>query len=344
MDENNDINHDFRSENQPDYEIPPQSESVETSDQLSHRPDSSQIPETHPSQETTAVTALRETNLAPEAVGPESSSFFPSEQALRSHHQIIIPKLITNAVILAVLFGLGMAISIAYHRIKSRSAQSPAAVVAPQSVQKQETPTPKAATPVSRGLYEVKTTVAGRGSGIFIRLPPEMLVPICDSQACTSYGSYLSGGTRFTVSIRSDQALISNFSDANITDANSTPFVNRNMTLNGKNAREFTGDFEGTTSGGFRFTKMHGVLIQLDQRGVLELNHFAPAGINVDFDRDDEVFSQIISTVTFPDTLSATPDKCLQYVSSPCDIRSCDYNQKLCQMTPFPTRSPNETK
>jgi hypothetical protein len=68
---------------------------------------------------------------------------------------------------------------------------------------------------------------------------------------------------------------------------------------------EYSGDFTGTTAGGFSFSRMRGVFLALTDDFALELNHFTPSGSEADFVSDDVLFDQIISTVSY--TGSSTP-------------------------------------
>ncbi len=130
------------------------------------------------------------------------------------------------------------------------------------------------------------------------RLPPEVLEPICDSQTCVSEGTYLPGGTRFTISVKSHATPVTDFSRSVITDANGKAFTTTPATIGDKNALSFTGT-NGTTSGGYAFTQIKGVLINISPLGSLELNHFTPSGITTDFGSDDILFDKIVSSLDF---------------------------------------------
>lgn len=156
------------------------------------------------------------------------------------------------------------------------------------------TPTTVAATPTPTDPFTSwrTSTVAG----ISFKLPPDVLIPICDGISCVSQGTYLPGGTRLTVAPRGPSAFV--------TDANGIAFVNKDATISGHIATEFSGTFTGRTISGYAFTQMHGFMIEVTPTATLEINHFTPAGITADFAKDDVLFSKIVETLELP--LSAT--------------------------------------
>jgi hypothetical protein len=137
------------------------------------------------------------------------------------------------------------------------------------------------------------------------RLPPSVLPPICDGQTCPSEGTYLEGGTRLTVSSKITQPII-NFAKLIVKDAGGRVFETKEATVSGLTAVDFSGTFTGQTTGGYSFTRMHGVMIMIAPTITVEINHFAPNGIAVDFDADDAMFTQILKTVNITSTSSAT--------------------------------------
>lgn len=145
--------------------------------------------------------------------------------------------------------------------------------------------------------------------GIRFFLPPDVLTPVCDGEQCASQGTYLPAGTRFTVAARgSGQLLVDARGNVLITDSFGTPFTIEEVTLaSGRKALEYTGDFRGTTVGGYTFTRMRGLMIEIDEDETLEMNHFAPAGVDTDFVQDDELFDAIVASlsVNVPSTTSA---------------------------------------
>lgn len=169
---------------------------------------------------------------------------------------------------------------------------------------------PKTSTPTARSTPSVATPTPADPfagwqaltiAGVSYKLPPDVSSPTCDSTGCVSQGTNLPGGTRFTLATRGG-------SSAFVTDANGVAFVNKEATVSGHVATEFFGTFAGRTSGGYGFTQMHGFMITLTPTLTLEVNHFTPTGVSVDFATDDALFTQIISTLNFsPVPIATTP-------------------------------------
>ncbi len=143
--------------------------------------------------------------------------------------------------------------------------------------------------------------------GISYKLPPEVLSPTCDTTTCMSQGTYLTGGTRFTVAPRGAGQLLTDFRGSQISDVGGIVFTTKSTTVNGHAATQFTGSFGGKTVGGYGFTQMRGYMIEVTLTLSLELNHFTPNGVTADFAGDDTLFDQIVSTLVLPATVSATP-------------------------------------
>jgi len=140
--------------------------------------------------------------------------------------------------------------------------------------------------------------------GISFKLPPELLSPICDGSACGSQGTYLPGGTRFTVAIRGDGQVLPDYRGKIISDLKGIPFPLKETTLMGRTATEYTGTFTGTTVGGYVFTQMHGFMIPITETMSFEINHFTPNGITADFIKDEDLFGQILQTLIVPGSVS----------------------------------------
>ena len=138
------------------------------------------------------------------------------------------------------------------------------------------------------------------------RLPASVLSPICDAQTCPSEGTYLEGGSRLTVSTKTTSAPIVNFAKLIVKDGGGRVFETKETTVAGLLAVDFSGTFAGITTGGYSFTRMHGVMIQITPTVTVEINHFAPNGITSEFEKDDAIFSQILKTVNVISTPSAT--------------------------------------
>lgn len=134
---------------------------------------------------------------------------------------------------------------------------------------------------------------------IQFQLPASVLPPICDGSACGSQGTYLPGGTRFTVAARGAGQVLADFRGKIISDAGGKPFATKQKTIAGKQATEFSTAATGSTIGGYAFSTMHGYMIEVTDVLSLEINHFAPSGIQADFAADDALFEAIVATLTF---------------------------------------------
>ena len=150
---------------------------------------------------------------------------------------------------------------------------------------------PATPTPVDPFANWKTSTIAG----LSYKLPPDVLAPVCDGASCASQGTYLPGGTRFTVAPRGPSAFV--------TDANGVAFINKDATVSGHIATDFFGTFTGRTITGYVFTQMHGFMIEVTPTLTLEINHFTPTGVTTDFAKDDVLFDRILSTLTFSSTL-----------------------------------------
>ena len=158
------------------------------------------------------------------------------------------------------------------------------------------------------------TTKASFG-GVTFQLPPDVLSPICDGTGCASQGTYLPGGTRFTVAPRGAGQALADFRGSVISDVGGISFTSRATTVADRPAMEFTGVFTGRTVSGYGFSRMRGVMIELTPTTSIEVNHFTPNGIVADFAADDTLFDAILKTikiagsptVTTTVTLTKTP-------------------------------------
>lgn len=136
--------------------------------------------------------------------------------------------------------------------------------------------------------------------GISYKLPSDVLTPVCDGTTCRSQGTYLPGGTRFTVALRGDGQVLPDYRGKIISDLKGIPFTIKETVIGGNTATEFEGSFIGTTVSGYVFTQMHGFMIPVTDVISLEINHFSPNGLTTDFTQDDILFSQILETLTIP--------------------------------------------
>lgn len=140
-------------------------------------------------------------------------------------------------------------------------------------------------------------------SGVMLRLPPDVLPLVCDDAKCSSQGTYLPGGTRFTVAPRGVGQILPDFRGKIISDVIGKEFTVKPTTVKGKTATEFTGSFTGNTVSGYSFTRMRGYMIELTPDTSLEINHFSPNGITTDFAADDTLFEKIISGLELSGTI-----------------------------------------
>lgn len=135
--------------------------------------------------------------------------------------------------------------------------------------------------------------------GISFKLPQEMLAPICDGESCASQGTYLSNGSRFTVAARGKgQLLVDARGNIVVTDSSGKLFSTKQITLiGGRKALEYSGLFSGTTVGGYTFSQMRGIMIEIDEDETLEMNHFTPSGVSAEFAKDDVLFDKIVASL-----------------------------------------------
>jgi hypothetical protein len=146
-------------------------------------------------------------------------------------------------------------------------------------------------------------------AGVTFQLPPDVLAPICDGTGCASQGTYLAGGTRFTVAPRGAGQALADFRGRVVSDIGGVAFTTKPTTVAGLPATEFTGTFTGKTISGYGFSRMRGVMIELSATTSLEINHFAPNGIIADFALDEVTFDAILKTVKVSGTAATTPTK-----------------------------------
>lgn len=146
-------------------------------------------------------------------------------------------------------------------------------------------------------------------AGMGYKLPPSVLAPVCDGTDCRSQGTYLPGGTRFTVAPRGKGQVLPDFRGKVVSDIAGRAFVVRNATVGTRQATEFTGSFSGETVSRYPFTQMRGFMIVLSDDLSLEINHFAPTGVKTDFAADEVVFEDILKTLEFPAGLTVTAEK-----------------------------------
>lgn len=208
-----------------------------------------------------------------------------------------------------VLFGLGMAASMALRSIV------PGDLDFSFFAKKESTPTP---VPTRSSIEDVKETpkeneITGAVIGwkhypivsgstrlpitdVSFALPPGVAAPTCDGGSCASQGTDLPGGTRLTIAPRGNGQVLADIRGKILTDATGREFTMKEATMAGVTVTEFVANFAGSTGGGFSFSKMRGVMIPISGDLMIEMNHFAPSGKIVDFAKDDELFDQIVAS------------------------------------------------
>ena len=256
------------------------------------------------SSQSSAVSFQQESQVSTPSPIPEAPVVpppvpMPSIEAPRSKGTSCLGALGT-IILFMVLFGVGVWLSSVIRQyvpnglgqiIQPRSQVTPAPTV-------RATPTP--ADPyASWEMYQVISSATRQSTGISFKLPSDVLSPICDGTSCMSQGTYLPGGTRFTVALRGPGMALRDFRGRVITDVNGTEFTTTDTTVVGRTAVNFTGNFSGRTVAGYAFTRMHGYMVEVSDTLSLEINHFTPAGITADFEIDHMVFESVIKSLTF---------------------------------------------
>lgn len=214
-----------------------------------------------------------------------------------------------NLVLFIVLFAVGVGLSVFLRQYMSTSSLMQPTPNAPSTQLNTYTSTPtpslfKNSTPVLTDPYAswnpyqvISGTTKQAIAGISFKLPTDILSPICDGASCASQGTYLSGGSRFTVAPRGTGQVLADFRGKVVSDVAGRSFQVKTTTVAGKNAVEFWGLFTGTTVGGYSFSQMRGVMVEVSDTLSVEFNHFTPTGINADFATDDALFDSILKTV-----------------------------------------------
>lgn len=135
--------------------------------------------------------------------------------------------------------------------------------------------------------------------GVSFRLPAGVKPLECDRPNCISQGTFLPGGTRFTVAARGRGEKLRDFRDGVISDAFGKEFTVEDITYQGRKAVQYSADFSGSTVNNFGFSRMSGIMIALTDDSSIEFNHFTPAGKQTDFPADEELFEQILVSLSF---------------------------------------------
>jgi len=174
----------------------------------------------------------------------------------------------------------------------------------PSKQQTQATPTPIVTiSPNPYANWKTYSVISGTSrkavDGVSFKLPPEVSELFCDGVNCASQGTYLPGGTRFTIAVRGAGQILADYRGKIVTDFGGRPFVTTPMTVSARPGVGFVGDFTGSTVTGYTFTKMRGAMISVTDTLSLEVNHFTSSGIPADFAADDALFSKILDSFVF---------------------------------------------
>ncbi len=216
-------------------------------------------------------------------------------------------SVLTTIIIFALLFIVGFWLSgivrkyIATFSTGGTNKEISAPTPTPRAVEKALIQTTTEGTEAAWKIYPVlngKTKVAYEG--ISFKLPSQVLSPICDGSRCASQGTYLPGGTRFTVALRGTGQVLPDYRGKSISDKNGILLTVQDVTKGGILMTEFSGSFIGTTVGGYVFSQMHGYMMPVTDTISMEINHFAPNGITTDFVSDDALFEEIMQTLVLP--------------------------------------------
>lgn len=218
-------------------------------------------------------------------------------------------------VLFVILFGVGVGLSVMLRQYLEP--QAPATVKnvpltpTPKVSEVFSTPTPSIVDPYAGWIPTsvISGTTKAAISGIRFKLPAEVLVPICDGGNCISQGTYLPNGSRFTVAARGKgQSLTDARGNIIVTDVSGKSFMTKPIVLlGGRKALEYSGLFSGTTVGGYTFSQMRGLMIEIDDTMTLEMNHFTPSGVNADFAADDSIFDKVVASLTVTRFPQASP-------------------------------------
>lgn len=274
-------------------------------------------PEVPPSQETTVSapplhyeeTPIIETPPPPPVAAP-SSDFAPEPVA---QEEVKPPKSSFPFAAIVVIVILIVLVVWLYPSLRQLL---PGGLSQLPSIKTQVTPTPiVTVAPDPYATWKTYSVISGSTrkavDGISFKLPPEVTELFCDGTNCSSQGTYLPGGTRFTVAVRGAGQILADYRGKIITDFGGKPFVSTPTTVGGRVGATFIGDFTGTTVTGYTFTKMRGVMISVTDTISLEVNHFSPIGVVSDFAADDVLFDKILNSFVFTGlpvpTLNVTP-------------------------------------
>jgi hypothetical protein len=299
-------------------------------------------------EETPIINPDQTSTASPESVTPplETPSVppLPVEPVPSVTTEPVYPKrrssvmeMVKNTVFIVVLFAIGVVMSVFLKQYMPNGIPS---IPNLGSIVK-STPTPVSLITPSAGLnpfanwktYQVTSGISKQPiAGITYMLPADILSPICDGGNCASSGTYLPGGTRFTVDARGSGQLLPDSRGKILTDQGGREFTMKVTTVAGRPASEFSGVFAGTTSGGYAFSQMRGVMVALSDTISIEFNHFTPTLVNADFTADDLLFDKILQSITI--STPVMPISTSTPTLAPTPPPGCFYTQPQCITTP----------
>lgn len=238
---------------------------------------------------------------APDIITEESPFIGPEHELAAPKKPSSFLSMLGNVVLLAVLFALGVGASVFLRQYLAEARQESSTTSSfPPTVIPTGIPTVSHDPYANWKIYQViNGTTKQPVPGVILKLPPDILTPICDGPSCASQGTYLPGGTRFTIAPRGRGQALPTTAGAIMTDAGGRSFAVKEASISGLPSQEFDGLFAGTTGGGYTFAQIRGVVIHGPEGVSLEVNHFIPTGVNANWETDDALFDKILETITF---------------------------------------------
>jgi|GEM_PF-3131983 len=251
-------------------------------------------------------------------IGMSEPDIFPPPKP-QNQAASILTTIIFFVILFIVAFWLsGFVRQYAGTLFKGSGQEKPVPTSTPKMITANLTPTLAETTVNARKTYQVMNgKTRGAYDGVSFKLPPEVLAPICDGSTCRSQGTYLPGGTRFTVALRGEGQVLPDFRGKIISDLLGVPLVIKEVVIRGHTGTEFTASFLGITVSGYKFTQMRGYMIPITETISLEINHFSPNGTVSDFVKDDMLFDEIVQTLILPTESLQKGDSTLLPLSSP---------------------------
>ncbi len=205
-----------------------------------------------------------------------------------------------SVILFIILFSVGVWLSSAVRQFLPSSTESqPEGTVTQQPTALEIEPT--LGTDRAWVVYQVQSGKTKKAvPGLTLELPSQVLAPICDGTNCASQGTYLPGGSRFTLAARGREELLPDFRGKKLTDSAGKPLAAKAVVLpSGLTATDYVSESGGTTVGGYSFTNIHGLMVEINDQLSLEINHFSPRGVTVDFAGDEQVFEKIVNTISW---------------------------------------------